>query len=298
MMAKAPTTRKVSSPAPSTKPSRPELKVADRPTPPSPPLTALERETTGIEILNGNGTRNLAHQSRSLLFQEVFNVTAIGNHIDFGAKSTVIYCRPGAERVAQGLKWQAFPKAKIEVCSTLKDDAAIRILLGRDLLDQPLTMARLADAASGVPVRAKSELGKPQIQANLAAPGAPKVDPLTQAATATSTGGLTAGELVNTRIEIRNATRVRNLAQKAKNLLSSEGFTVGSIGDHFGFKNNYTVIYYRPEAEKVARTLNSEIFSGARLTPSSKLNQGTAIKVVLGRDFREGPRLLSRLAAE
>ena len=58
------------------------------------------------------------------------------------------------------------------------------------------------------------------------------------------------------------------------------------------------MIYYRPEAEKVARALNSEIFPGARLTPSAKLNRGTAIKVVLGRDFRERPRLLSRLVAK
>ena len=58
------------------------------------------------------------------------------------------------------------------------------------------------------------------------------------------------------------------------------------------------MIYYRPEAEKVARALNSGIFPGARLSPSSKLNQGTAIKVVLGHDLLERPRLMSRLATE
>ncbi len=146
----APTTGKVLSPAPNGNPSRPELKEADRPGPPSPPLTALERETTDIEVRNGNGTKNLARQSADLLYQEVFNVTKIGDHTDFGAESTVIYCRPGAERVAQGLKWQIFPKARIEESSKLKDGVAIKILLGHDLLDQPLTMARLAAAASGV----------------------------------------------------------------------------------------------------------------------------------------------------
>ena len=117
LTAKASTTGQVSSPAPAAQPSRPELKEADRPTPPSPPLTALERATTGIEVRNGTWTRNLAHESRSLLSQEGFNVTEIGNHIDFGAESTVIYYRPGAERVARGLNWEIFPKAKIAASS-------------------------------------------------------------------------------------------------------------------------------------------------------------------------------------
>jgi hypothetical protein len=60
----------------------------------------------------------------------------------------------------------------------------------------------------------------------------------------------------------------------------------------------YTEIFYLPEAEKVARALNSGIFPGARLTPSSKLDRGMAIKVVLGHDLLERPRMLSRLAAE
>ena len=324
LTAKSPTTGKVSSPAPATQPSRPELKEADRPTPPSPPLTALERVTTGIEVRNGTWTRNLAHQSRSLLSQEGFNVTEIGNHIDFGAESTVIYYRPGAERVAQGLNWEIFPKAKIVASSKLKAGVAIKILLGRDLLEQPLTMARLAAAASGVspsaaqmtkpapqprpeaakeppaPVTlaapAKSAPVKPQIQANLAAPATPKVEPRAPGATATSRGVLTAGDLINTPIEIRNGTRARNLAHQTRSLLSLEGFTVGIIGNHIDFGVEYTEIFYLPEAEKVARALNSGIFPGARLTPSSKLNQGMAIKVVLGHDLLERPRMLSRLA--
>ena len=258
--------------------------------------------------------------------QEGFNVTEIGNHIDFGAESTVIYYRPGAERVAQGLNWEIFPKAKIAASSKLKAGVAIKILLGRDLLEQPLTMARLAAAASGVspsaaqmtkpapqprpeaakeppaPVTlaapAKSAPVKPQIQANLTAPATPKVEPRAPGATATSRGVLTAGDLINTPIEIRNGTRARNLAHQTRSLLSLEGFTVGIIGNHIDFGVEYTEIFYLPEAEKVARALNSGIFPGARLTPSSKLNQGMAIKVVLGHDLLERPRMLSRLAAE
>ncbi len=326
LTAKSSITGKVLSPAPYSQPSRPELKEADRPTPPSPPLTALERTTTGIEVRNGTWTKNLAHQSRSLLSQEGFSVTEIGNHIDFGAESTVIYCRPGAERVAQALNWEIFPKAKIAASSKLKDGVAIKILLGRDLLEQPLTMARLAAAASGVspaatqmtkpapqpraeaakeppaPVTlaapAKSAPVQPKIQVNLTMTATPKVEPKAPGATATSRVVLTAGDLINAPIEIRNGTRARNLAHQTRSLLSLEGFTVGIIGNHIDFGAEYTEIFYLPEAEKVARALNSGVFPGARLTPSAKLNQGMAIKVVLGHDLLERPRLLSKLAAE
>jgi hypothetical protein len=52
--------------------------------------------------------------------------------------------------VIGSLKWQIFPKPRIASSSKLKDGVAIKILLGRDLMDQPLKMARLASAASGV----------------------------------------------------------------------------------------------------------------------------------------------------
>ncbi len=278
LTAKASTTGQVSSPAPAAQPSRPKLKAADHPTPPSPPLTALERATTGIEVRNGTWTRNLAHESRSLLSQEGFNVTEIGNHIDFGAESTVIYYRPGAERVARGLNWEIFPKAKIAASSNLKAGVAIKILLGRDLMEQPLTMARLAAAASGVspsaapmtkpapqprpeaakeppaPVTqaapAKSAPVKPQIQANLTAPATPKMAPRAPGATAASGGVLTAGDLINTPIEIRNGTRARNLAHQTRSRLSLEGFTVGIIGNHIDFGAEYTEIFYLPCGRK------------------------------------------------
>ncbi|MCL4501928.1 MAG: LytR C-terminal domain-containing protein [Deltaproteobacteria bacterium] len=294
LKAKSPTTGKVSPPAPAVKPSGMALTEADCQAP-SPPLTALERVTTNIEVLNGIGARNIARQSRALLYQEAFNVTEIGNHIDFGAENTVIYYRPGTERVVQGLKWQVFPKARIEATSKLKDGIAIKILLGRDLLDQPLTMARIAAAASGESLPSVNLTRTTRTQPNLAASAAHKVA-AEMAATAASKGDLTTGDLLNTPIEICNGTRARHLASRAKSLLSSEGYTVGLIGNYHGFKSKRTVIYYRPAAEKVARTLNSEIFPEARLTPHINLKQGTAIKVVLGSDFLERPQQFSKLA--
>jgi len=147
---------------PKTVPKMP-LKQATKSTPPIPPLTALERETTGIEVRNGNGTRNLAHKTRTLLWQEGFEVSKIGNHIDFRAAATVIYYRPGAERVAQNLIWQIFPQAKLEPTAELKDGVDIKVLLGRDLLDRPLTMARIATAGSEAPLPA-AQMTRPASQ--------------------------------------------------------------------------------------------------------------------------------------
>ena len=76
-------------PAPTPAPARPR------------PLTAKELTETAIEVRNGTPTPGLAHQARSTLSLEGFNVTQIGNHIDWGAEVTVIYYRPEAQRVAQ-----------------------------------------------------------------------------------------------------------------------------------------------------------------------------------------------------
>jgi hypothetical protein len=245
----------------------------------------------------------------------------IGNHIDFGVEATVIYYRPGAENVARVLAAEIFPGAQIEPSSSLRNGVAAKVLLGRDLSDRPQTMARLSGEEPAVsqpaaPVTpaipqprpqaakeaapAKLEPMKPPIQANapaptMTAPPEAKAAPQAPAATTTAKGYLTAEELMATGIEIRNGTRTRDLARQTRSKLSLEGYTVGMIGNHIDFGAEYTVIYYRPEAEKVARALNSRIFPGARLTPDSKINHGMAIKIVLGRDLLDQPRLMSHL---
>ena len=160
--AQAPNQAPGSTSPPKTVPTMP-LKQATKSTPPLPPLTALERETTDIEVWNGNGTPNLAHQTRTLLEQEGFEVSKIGNHINFGAPDTVIYYRPGAERVAQNLIGQIFPQAKLEPTANLNDGVDIKVLLGGDLLDQPLTMARIATAGSEAPLPA-AQMTRPASQ--------------------------------------------------------------------------------------------------------------------------------------
>ena len=67
----------------------------------------------------------------------------IGNHVDFGAAKTIVYYRPGMERVAQALGRTLFPGAAMEPSLKLKKSMDIKILLGADLLGRPQLMARL-----------------------------------------------------------------------------------------------------------------------------------------------------------
>jgi hypothetical protein len=113
---------------------------------PTPP-TSAELAGTAIEVRNGTWTKNLARQTRSLLHQEGFNVAIIGNHVDFGAAQTMVYYRPGAERIARAVSRVVFPGAGLEPSLKLKKGMDIKILLGADLLERPQLMARLVAGA-------------------------------------------------------------------------------------------------------------------------------------------------------
>ena len=101
---------------------------------------------------------------------------------------------------------------------------------------------------------------------------------------------LVAADRADSGIEVRNGTRTQNPAHLTRTLLSQQGFNVVQIGNHIDFGAEATVIYYRTEAEKVARALQSEIFPGARIEESSRLKNGVDIKVLLGSDLLAQPR--------
>jgi cytochrome c-type biogenesis protein CcmH/NrfG len=107
-------------------------------------LTCKELVETGIEVRNGAGTRFLAHRTRSMLTQEGFTVKHIGNHVDFGAKKTLIYYRPGAERVVRFLGRDFFPTAKAERKRKLRKGVQVKVVLGHDFVKRPDLMAQLA----------------------------------------------------------------------------------------------------------------------------------------------------------
>jgi Flp pilus assembly protein TadD len=96
-------------------------------------LTARELMETNIAILNGNGSHDLAHETRSRLSLEGFNVVDIGNYRDFGVPRTIIYYRPDSEHVASFLSNRFFPGAEVEPAPQLADRIDVKIVLGHDL---------------------------------------------------------------------------------------------------------------------------------------------------------------------
>ena len=275
----------------------PKQVVAAEPPGPAPqaaPLTVAERVDTAIEVRNGNGTKNLAHKTRSLLWQEGFTVGKIGNHLDFGAAKTMIYYRPEAERVARAVGHTVFPGAELAPSLKLNKGTDIKVLLGSDLLENPQFMARLnheAPPAAAAKSPATDKLLAAKTEAKL--PAAAPQEPLTSPGAA-----LTLAERVDTAIEVRNGNGTKNLAHETRSLLWQEGFTVAKIGNHLDFGAAKTMIYYRPEAERVARAVGRTIFPGAELEPSLKLKKGMDIKILLGADLLERPQLMARLVAE
>ena len=272
------------------------------PRPRQDPLTAAELVDTAIEVRNGTRAKNLAHQTRSLLHQEGFTVARIGNHVDFGAAKTIIYYRPGAERVAWAVCRAVFPDAELAPSMKLKKGMNILVLLRRDLLENPQFMARLDGGGPPAAPFSETPAAADTLLAAKAgarqAPLAPKSKEVAaQPLPSPAPTPLTAAELEDTAIEVRNGTWTKNLAHQTRSLLCQEGFTVAMIGNHVDFGAVKTIIYYRPEAEKVARAVGRTVFPGAGLEPSLKLKKGMDIKILLGADLLERPQLMARLVA-
>ena len=293
------------------------------PQPRPAPLTSAELVGTAIEVRNGTRAKNLAHQTRSLLREQGFTVALIGNHVDFGAATTMIYYRPGAESVARAVARTVFPGAGLASSLKLKKGMDIKVLLGHDLLENPQFMARLnqgapvaAPIAATPPAADKLKAAKTEAEPPAAAhqeplrvkpakagPGQPLIPPkskeiVARPLTSPAPTFLTSAELVDTAIEVRNGTWTKNLAHQTRSLLREQGFTVALIGNHVDFGAATTIIYYRPGAERVARAVAHTVFPGAELAPSLKLKKGMDIKILLGADLLQRPQLMARLVAE
>ncbi|MFA5110909.1 MAG: LytR C-terminal domain-containing protein [Desulfobaccales bacterium] len=126
--------------APAGRPEPPKVAAAlpRHPAPPArpAPLTTRELVETNIAILNGNGTPDLARETRSRLTLEGFSVVDINNYRDFGVNRTVIYYRPDSERVATALNKKFFPGAEVEAAPQLAGNIDVKVILGRDLFPQ------------------------------------------------------------------------------------------------------------------------------------------------------------------
>ena len=269
-------------------------------------------DSTGIEVTNGTSAPNLARQTRSQLSEEGFNVVSIGNYRDYSVQETVVYYRPGAEDVARALSAKFFPKSKLEAGEKFAKGADIKLLLGKDAVTPPAIASEPAAAAEKIAAGVGS--GHPELKpaAPAAAPApvaaqakAPAPAPVPVSAAVTAKAAplearnhpyLTAVELETMGIDIRNGTPARDLAHKARNMLSQEGFNVVHIGNHIDFGAEKTVIYYRQGAEKMARNLNSRFFPQSQMEQSAKLPGDVAVKVLLGKDLLQRTDVMAKLS--
>ena len=110
---------------------------------------------TNIAILNGNGSHNLAHDTRSRLHLEGYNVVAINNFSNF-VDRTVIYYRPDAERVATTLNKKFFPGAELESAPRLAASIDVKVVLGHGLGPQQQAEA---SKAHGLPAGQARQTG-------------------------------------------------------------------------------------------------------------------------------------------
>ena len=108
-----------------------------------------------------------------------------------------------------------------------------------------------------------------------------------QEGTALPCRALTAQQLEETAIEVRNGNGTPHLARETRARLDLEGFTVVAIANHIDFGVDKTMIYYRPGAENVARALRAKFFQDAGLEPREKLakNEEVDVRVILGHDL-------------
>jgi Flp pilus assembly protein TadD len=96
---------------------------------------------------------------------------------------------------------------------------------------------------------------------------------------------LTAKELMETNIAVINGNGAPDLARRTRSSLSLEGFNVVAIANYLDFGVDRTVIYYRPDSERVAAVLHHKFFPGAAIEPNLRLAANIDVKVILGRDL-------------
>lgn len=274
----------------------------------SGPVPAAKLAQSGIEIANGTRARDLARQTRSRLVEGGFKVVKIGNHRDFGAEKTVIYYQPGSEEVARTLSAKFFPQASLETGEKFAKGADIKILLGRDFSHPEALASDPAPAAAKVAAAVGSSQPELKPAAPAAAPApakapAPPSLPVAAAAAAKAAAPetrkpayLTAAELEDTGIDIRNGTPAPDLAHRARTMISQEGFNVVHIGNHIDFGAEKTIIFYRPGSEKVARNLSAKFFPHSQVEPSAKLPGDVAVKVLLGKDLLQRHDIMAKLS--
>jgi hypothetical protein len=266
-------------------------------------LTSQELLNTRLEVLNGNGRKGIARKHRQWLEMEGYTVTAHGNFRDFGQKRTTIAYRPDAGRVARHLARECYPQAELKETVPLGGEVAVRVILGKEQLTwEAKVSARLAvlHAKAAEALTAQAADAKPGPAKAAQASASPHPEPAPAAAApATYTGppvSLTAEELSQTRVAIRNGNGLPDMARFCRSQLDLNGFNIVEIKNHIDFGMEQTVIFHRPGFERVAQALAGKFFPQARLEIGEKLPDTMDVKIILGKDLAVRPEVLAHLA--
>jgi Flp pilus assembly protein TadD len=154
-------------------------------------------------------------------------------------------------------------------------------------------------AAPAVPPSGKSAAPDAVAKAGPASPpagSAPLKTAAAQAPREKRARPLSVKELVETNIRLENGNGFPHLARDTRDFLSVEGFNVVSIANYVDFGVEDTVIYYRPEAAKLAKVLGEKFFQTANLKVNEELPEGIKVRVIMGHDLLLKEDLLAKLA--
>jgi hypothetical protein len=246
----------------------------------------------------------------------------------------VVYYRPGMEKIAQAFNDKYIQAPKLEPRPNLPHRVDIKVILGHDFahrqgfitklakrsepasapdqagpkpesapvaLDKIVAKSKTAEPTNSPPetqptVKATAEL-KPPSPPETAAPAKSKTGPLSPRPSAPPI--LAAPELSKAGIELRNGSGTAHMVRDTWRWLARKGLRVVAAGNYKNYRQEQTVVYYRPGMEKIAQALNKKFFQAPKLEPRPNLPQKVDIKVILGHDFahRQGSTTkLSKLA--
>jgi hypothetical protein len=158
---------------------------------------------------------------------------------------------------------------------------------------QAATATRPSPAEPVTPAKSGTAIPRPALASQPASPRAAATSPLPQPR-ANPKPYLNARELTETSITILNGNGTQDLARTTRSQLHLEGYNLVAINNFRDFGVDRTVIYYRPEVERVATELNKQFFPGAELKSDLRLADSIDVKVVLGHDLHPQQQAAAR----
>jgi hypothetical protein len=102
-------------------------------TQPTTPASPTRVEGVVVQVLNGTDVSGLAAKTGDTLTSFGYNVVEVGDYSSRDYKKTYLYHRPDSLAVAQRLKAEFFPKARLEeATNNLKKNVQVTVVVGLD----------------------------------------------------------------------------------------------------------------------------------------------------------------------